>query len=142
MKWTEETAPGDIVYTVVSGGNSTWTKGSSSVVTIVVKYSNEGFWAEHPVIRFDTVYEQREYIVMAAFLSRIYGKEERGVFRYYEYFDLSDEAVFSEYVQQVKAAALYDTGITAEYGDELLALSTCNYHTADGRFVVVAKRIS
>ena len=36
-KWKEETAPGDIVYTVVSGGNSTWTKGSSSGVTIVVK---------------------------------------------------------------------------------------------------------
>lgn len=36
-KWKEEAAPGEIVYTVVSGGNSTWTKGSSSGVTIVVK---------------------------------------------------------------------------------------------------------
>lgn len=106
------------------------------------RYANKDFWEDHPVIRFDTLYEQREYIVIAAFLSRIYDKEERGVFRYYEYFDLSDEAVFSEYVQQVKAAALYDTGIDAEYGDELLVLSTCNYHTADGRFVVVAKRVS
>ena len=105
------------------------------------KYSDEVFWAEHPMIRFDTLYEQREYIVMAAFLSRIYGKEERGVFRYYEYFDLSDETVFNEYVRHVKATALYDTGIDAEYGDELLILSTCNYHTAEGRFVVVAKRV-
>ena len=106
------------------------------------EYQDEDFWKEHPMIRFDTLYEQREYVVTADFFSRIYGKEERGVFRYYEYFDLSDEAVFSEYVQQVKAAALYDTGIDAEYGDELLVLSTCNYHTADGRFVVVAKRVS
>lgn len=36
-KWTEESKPGEIVYTIVSGGNSTWTKGSSSGVTIVVK---------------------------------------------------------------------------------------------------------
>ena len=36
-KWKEEAAPGEIVYTIVSGGNSTWTKGSSSGVTIVVK---------------------------------------------------------------------------------------------------------
>ena len=106
------------------------------------KYQEEEFCKEHPVIRFDTLYEQREYVVMAAFFSRIYGKDEQGVFRYYEYFDLSDPAVFKEYVCQVSTAAIYDTGITAEYGDELLALSTCNYHTADGRFVVVAKRIS
>ena len=105
------------------------------------KYADESFCAEHPLIRFDTVYEQREYVVMAAFLSRIYDREERWVFRYYEYFDLSDEAIFNEYVQQVKAAALYDTGIDAVFGDELLVLSTCNYHTAEGRFVVVAKRV-
>ena len=42
--------------------------------------------------------------------------------------------------EQVKAAALYDTGVTAEYGDQLLTLSTCNYHTGDGRFVVVARK--
>ena len=36
--------------------------------------------------------------------------------------------------------ALYDTGVTAEYGDQLLTLSTCNYHTGDGRFVVVARK--
>ena len=38
-------------------------------------------------------------------------------------------------------AAIYDTGITAEYGDELITLSTCSYHTTDGRFVGVAKKM-
>ena len=37
---------------------------------------------------------------------------------------------------------LYDTGITAEYGDELLTLSTCEYSHANGRFVVLAKRLT
>lgn len=30
----------------------------------------------------------------------------------------------------------YDLGITPQYGDELLTLSTCSYHAVDGRFVV------
>ena len=105
------------------------------------QYADPGFYEEHPVICFDTLYEEREYQVIAAFYSRIYNKEEAGVFRYYEYTDLTDETVFNEYIEQVRAAAIYDTGFSAEYGDELLTLSTCNYHTADGRFVVVAKRI-
>ena len=28
----------------------------------------------------------------------------------------------------------------ADYGDELLTLSTCSYHTKNGRFVVVARK--
>lgn len=31
---------------------------------------------------------------------------------------------------------------TAEYGDKLITLSTCAYHTKNGRFVVVAKQIN
>lgn len=106
------------------------------------KYADKSYYEGHPTIRFDTLYEQREYQVIAAFYSRIYGKNEAGVFRYYEYTDLSDQEVFDKYIRQVKTAAIYDTGLSAEYGDELLVLSTCNYHTQDGRFVVVAKRVS
>ena len=60
--------------------------------------------------------------------------------RYYQYANLSDEADFAAYVEQVQKAALYDTGVKAQYGEQLLTLSTCSYHTDDGRFVVVAKK--
>jgi sortase B len=43
-------------------------------------------------------------------------------------------------VEQVKKAALYDTEVNAQYGEQLLTLSTCSYYTDDGRFVVVAKK--
>ena len=103
-------------------------------------YANSSYWQEHPVIHFDTLYEQREYEVVAAFYSRLYGLSETDVFRYYDYKDLSDPLIFEEYMLQVKDAAIYDTGISAEYGDQILVLSTCNYHTDNGRFVVVARR--
>lgn len=105
-------------------------------------YSDADYRDKHPVICFDTLYEHREYTVIAALLSHVYRDEEQGVFRYYDYADLTDPQMFKEFVRQVKAYALYDTGIDADYGDELLMLSTCNYHTADGRFAVVAKRIA
>ena len=44
-------------------------------------------------------------------------------------------------VSQCKALALYDTGVSAEYGDKLLTLSTCEYSRANGRMVVLAKLI-
>lgn len=103
------------------------------------KYAEKKYWEQHKTISFDTLYEHGEYEVIAAF----YGKavaEGTPSFRYYQYTDLTDPAVFEEYMEQVKAAAIFDTGITAVYGDELITLSTCSYHTDNGRFVVVARR--
>ena len=107
----------------------------------IVNYAREDYWREHPFVYFDTLYETGVYEVVAAFYSKVYGKDETDAFRYYLYTDLSDPAAFEEYTAQVRAAAIYDTGIEAVYGDQLITLSTCEYSTTDGRFVVVAKRI-
>lgn len=45
-------------------------------------------------------------------------------------------------IAECKALALYDTGVTAEYGDKLITLSTCEYSRTNGRMVVVAKQVS
>ena len=36
----------------------------------------------------------------------------------------------------------YDTEIVPEYEDQILMLSTCSYHTKNGRFVVAARRVA
>ena len=104
------------------------------------KYSSESYCKEHSIIRFDTIYEKGTYEVMYVFRSRIYNEDEI-VFKYYQFFDASSEREFNSNMNEMAAIALYNTGVTASYGDELLTLSTCDYSEADGRFVVVAKRI-
>ena len=104
-------------------------------------YASEEFAQKHPTIRFDTLTQEREYAVLAVFYSRVYTDRDKNVFRYYQYGDLSDPELFTQYVEQAVQAALYPTGVQAGYGDRLLTLSTCSSHTKDGRFVVVAKEI-
>lgn len=100
-------------------------------------YADEEYAKAHP-IRFDTLTEERTYTVLAAFYSRVYTDQDHNVFRYYQYTDLSQVDSFEAYVRQVRAEALYDTGVDVRYGNRLLTLSTCSYHREDGRFVVVA----
>ena len=52
-----------------------------------------------------------------------------------------NEEEFNSYVGKCKELALYDTGVTAEYGDRLITLSTCEYSAQNGRLVVVAKMV-
>ncbi len=42
---------------------------------------------------------------------------------------------------QIKTQWLYDTGVELLWGDELLALVTCEYTLRDGRILVIARRI-
>lgn len=104
------------------------------------KYSSESYCKEHSLIQFDTIYEKGTYQVMYVFRSRIYNEDEV-VFKYYQFLDAVSEQEFNSNMQEMAALALYDTGVTAVYGDELLTLSTCDNSEEDGRFVVVAKRI-
>lgn len=104
------------------------------------KYSSEEYYKEHPVIQFDSIYEKGTYEIMYVFRSRIYNEEDV-VFKYYQFIDALSQQEFDSNMQEMAAMSLYDTGVTASYGDHLLTLSTCDYYVDDGRFVVVAKRI-
>ena len=77
---------------------------------------------------------------MYVFRSKVY-KETEIVFKYYQFIDANGEQEFHSYMEEMAALSLYDTGVSAEYGDQLLTLSTCDYQETDGRFVVVAKKI-
>ena len=102
------------------------------------KYESEDFYQEHKVLRFDTLSGFGEYEIMAVFKTVAYS--EQG-FQYYHFVDAASAADFDAYIAKCKELALYDTGITAEYGDRLITLSTCEYSRQNGRMVVVAKKI-
>ena len=104
------------------------------------KYSSQSYYEEHPTIQFDTIYEKGTYQVMYVFRSKVYSEEDVN-FKYYQFINAVSEMEFNSYLNEMAALSLYDTGVTAGYGDKLLTLSTCDYQEKKGRFVVVAKKI-
>lgn len=106
----------------------------------LLKYKDKSFFESHPVIKVTTPEEDAEYEIIAVFYSRIYYKSEKNVFRYYFFVNAENEEEYNEFVENAKEASIYDTGKTAEYGDQLITLSTCEYSQEDGRFAVVARK--
>ena len=60
----------------------------------------------------------------------------------YNDFTNMDEEQFAEFMAECEKRMAYDTGIRAEFGDEILTLSTCEYTHENGRFVVVSKKVA
>ena len=104
------------------------------------KYAKESYYKEHSIIQFDTIYEKGTYQVMYVFRAKVL-KENEIAFKYYQFIDAISGEEFNSYMKEMERMSLYDTGVTAEYGDDLLTLSTCDNSQTDGRFVVVAKRV-
>ena len=104
-------------------------------------YSDQSYYEKHPYIQFDTIYEKGLYEIMYVFRSRVYSEDEI-VFKYYQFIDAQSEQEFDSYMNDMAEMSLYDTGVTASFGDQLLTLSTCDYQEKNGRFVVVAKKVT
>ena len=77
-------------------------------------FEKADFYKKHKTIEFDTLYEKRQYEVVAVFRSKVY--------------------------KENKKLSIYKDGATPAYGEQLLTLVTCAYHTENGRFVVVARK--
>lgn len=102
------------------------------------QYDSQKFWENHPTFVLNTLYEEREFEVMAAFYDRVYYKTE-DCFKFYQLKNVNSQEEFDNAVQILKEKSIYDTGVTAEYGDQLAMLVTCAYHIKNGRFVLVGR---
>ena len=104
------------------------------------KYRDQAYEKKHSIIKLSSLYEDREYEICAVFLSQVYKKSDN-VFKYYKFFQANNEEEFNDFYDNIKSLSMYDTGVTAAYGDEFITLSVCAYHVENGRLVVVGKRI-
>lgn len=104
-------------------------------------YSGYEFADKHQVISFRTLFEDRSYRVFAAFRAEVLAEGVPG-FRYYDYAGNLSEDEYAELVQLARAVSLVDIKNAPTYPQQILMLSTCSYHTDNGRFVVAAYRES
>lgn len=106
----------------------------------LTEYENRDYYEEHKQLILHTRECQRNYEIIAVFRSQVYKKTDN-VFKFYKFFQANTEEEFYNFYDNIKKLSIYDTGVTAEFGDNFITLSTCVYHVTNGRFVVVAKEI-
>lgn len=106
-------------------------------------YKDKEYYEEHKYIEFDTIYEKATYEIIAVSKAKIYYNEEPSSDEYLFYMniELDSEDEFDEYINNMKSNSEYDIEATAQYGDQLITLCTCDKYTTDGRLLVVAKKI-
>ena len=108
----------------------------------LLKYENKNFYDEHKEIKIATESEESKYSIVSVFKSRVFYQDEKDAFRYYNYTKFDNEEEYNTFIKKCKEIQLYDTGVSAQYGEQLVTLITCEYSQVNGRMIVVAKKES
>lgn len=105
----------------------------------LTRYRDEDFYRAHPTFTFDTIYTPGTWQVVAA-VDTTLGADE---LPYYTFFDADTKLEWEKRVDAILQQSLYDTGVTPEYGQQLLTLSTCGntMPSTDTRFALIAVRV-
>lgn len=111
---------------------------NKTMFSAVESYAKKDYWQQHPYVGFDTMNGFGTYEV--AICARI--DLQNTDFYYTDTVDFTTKRQFDDYIAKARAHAGYDTGVSLEYGDKLLLLSTCEYQYDDGRYIIIAKKIS
>lgn len=102
------------------------------------RYADKDFYDDYKTIYFDTLDVFGTYEIICVFRTEVY---KDGCFKYYNFVNARNEDDFNSFMAKCDELKLYDTGVSVEYGDRLITLSTCDPYAKNGRMVVVAKHI-
>ena len=106
------------------------------------RFEDPDFCRDHCIIRFDTVYRPGTSRLFAVIMSQVPeddpSQEED---MYYNFINAKNESSLENYLKNIQQCSVYyDKSCEPHFGDEILTLSTCNYHTENGRLALIAVR--
>ena len=114
----------------------------NSMFSGLVNYKDYQFYKNHKYIKFYTLIDgqtvENIYEIIVTFKTIAYS--DNG-FKYYNYINFYNDEDFKSYISNCQKLGFYNTETSANYGDKLITLSTCEYSQKNGRMVVVAKKI-
>jgi sortase B len=85
--------------------------------------------------------EERNYRIFAVDILAV-NTGKTNEFLYYNIADFKTEKDFDSYMKNVRRHSTHVSKFSVEYGDEIIALSTCEYTHKDGRLVVYGVRVA
>ncbi len=111
---------------------------NTTMFSDLCKYESIEFYKEHSTVNFDTLKNFGKYEIAIVLKTTAYSENS---FNYYDYIDFENEEDFESFIAKCRSLELYDTGVSIEYGDRLITLSTCDFSVTNGRIAVIAKLI-
>ncbi len=129
---------GELYDNSIIYGHNMGSKGN--MFSELMRYTNIDFYKKAPVIKFDTVYREHEWKVIAVAEANTdprYGD----VFQYYNFLKAKNQESLDWFLDEIYSRSYYRTDVDVELGDKLLTLQTCTNDKYETKLIVVARQV-
>lgn len=123
---------------IIHGHNMT---SSDNMFHYLLEYKDDiKFLKEHPIIRFDTIYEEALWKIFAVYITP--GNNDKGDFFPFTTAEFKSDKDFIEFIYQTRLRSFYYMdSVDINENDQILTLSTCSYELPNYRLVIVARKV-
>ncbi len=122
---------------IIHGHNMT---SSDDMFHYLVQYQKLNFLKEHPIISFDTIYEEGLWKVFSVYITP--GNNDRDDFFPFNTSNFNSSRDFMSYLYQIRIRSLFNIDeVDINENDQILTLSTCSYELSNYRTIVVARKV-
>ncbi len=122
---------------IIHGHNMT---SSDDMFHYLLEYNKLKFLKEHPVISFDTIYEEALWKIFSVYITP--GNNDRDDFFPFIKTKFSTYRTFMEYIYQIRVRSLFKMDdVDIKETDQILTLSTCSYELSNYRTIIVARKV-
>jgi sortase B len=104
-----------------------------SMFMALLNYESKWFFDHHPIIDFDTLYENKKWRVFSAYYTDITDNYLRT--------DFKNKEEYTAFITAFQNKSLHPTNVTLNENNTILTLSTCSNTNDEARFVVHAQLI-
>lgn len=106
----------------------------------LIGYRDAEFYKEHPFLTFDTVYNESEWVVFAAFEANTdFNRGE--VFQYFNYVISPDPERAQWYIDETTSRSYFTRSVDVNTDDIFLTLQTCSNNSTDTKLCIVARKL-
>lgn len=122
---------------IIHGHNMT---SSDDMFHYLLDYRKLDFLKEHPIISFDTIYEEGLWKIFAIVTTP--GNNDRGDYFQFIRSDFKNDRDFIEYVYQIRVRSRFNIDdVDINEDDQILTLSTCSYELSNYRIIILARKV-
>lgn len=105
-------------------------------------YSKLENYKLYPTIKFNTIYNNNDWKIFAAFIINSKASDDNGYAFPYRTINFPSGEKFLQFIDDVKSRSFFiNDSVDIKQGDKILTLSTCDTVFSDARFVLMARLV-
>lgn len=103
-------------------------------------YKDLDFYKKHAFVRFNTMYDNSDYVIVGAVMVDALDTSDRG-FIYSDFVEFENDSEYNTFIKKMVERSYFVSPVDTNKDDKFITLSTCEYVFEEARMAIIARKL-